>query len=99
MLDRDLVITSQQATQVFPYAVKVGVSYNPRWISVSPFLCKPVSSFCFIAKKTFFIKKYVLRQTDTINMLLNFVRFLLRTINLSYKIMFFSLNVGLKLTK
>jgi hypothetical protein len=34
-------------------------------ISVHPFLCKPVSSFGLNAKKTFFIKKYILGQTNT----------------------------------
>ena len=38
-------------------------------MSVSPFLCKLVSFFCPKAKKTVFIKKYVLRQTDTIKQL------------------------------
>ena len=27
----------QQAIQVFPYLVKIGISHNPRWISGSPF--------------------------------------------------------------
>jgi carboxyl-terminal processing protease len=46
------------------------ISRNPLQISVADFLCKLVSFFCPKAKKTFFIKKYVLGRTDTDNPLI-----------------------------
>ena len=44
---------------------RILVFRSEKYYSHKHFLCKPGSSFCLKAKKTVYIRKYVLKQTDT----------------------------------